>query len=136
MSEKQARVHLDRLVDLVYVFAHGGRNGQRFVYELAFDGDVASAAPQLIGLIEPVATTNNLVGENADLVAQGADLVGRSWPARGGVVATSSPLETGRNASPDAEFPVLAAAVAESAPPEPVRAMHHNGSSYLPTARN
>jgi energy-coupling factor transporter ATP-binding protein EcfA2 len=136
MSEKQARVHLDRLVELDYVIAHGGRNGQRFVYELAFDGDLASAAPQLIGLIEPTGMTNNLVGENANLVAQNADLVGRSWPARGGVVGTSSPLETGRNASADAGFPVLAAAVAENAPPEPTRAPHRNGASYLPAARN
>jgi DNA primase len=136
MSEKQARVHLDRLVELDYVIAHGGRNGQRFVYELAFDGDAASNAPQLIGLIDPVATTHPLVGESADLVAEGADLVGRSWPARGGVVGTSSSQETGRNASADAAFPVLAAAVAESAHLEPERVPRRNGTSYLPTARN
>jgi DNA primase len=136
MSEKQARVHLERLVELDYVIAHGGRNGQRFVYELAFDGDVRSNAAQLIGLIEPTATTTNLVGKSADLVAQGGDLVGCSWPARGGLVGTSSPVETTRNARPDAAFPVLAAAVEESAHLEPERVPRRNGTSYLPTVRN
>ena len=84
MSEKQLRVHVDRLVALDYVIPHAGRNGQRFVYELAFDGDVASDAPQAIGLsavegLEGLATTVNLVGINADLV-------GCSWPAGGSLV--------------------------------------------------
>jgi DNA primase len=136
MSEKQARVHLDRLVELEYVLAHAGRNGQRFVYELAFDGDIGSNRVQAIGLIDigqPVAagTTRNLVGENADLVASATDLVGRSWPARGPLVGTSSPLEMACSASTGAEFSALVAAVGENAQAATEKkASHRNGSVY------
>ena len=50
-SQTQLRVHLDRLVDLEYLLPHRGCRGQSFVYELLFDGDAASSAPQLVGLI-------------------------------------------------------------------------------------
>jgi len=109
MSEKQLRVHVDRLVALDYVIPHAGRNGQRFVYELAFDGDVASDAPQAIGLsavegLEGLATTVNLVGINADLV-------GCSWPAGGSLVGASSGHETPRVARTGAVLLPLVAAV-------------------------
>ncbi len=51
-SQTQLRVHLDRLVDLEYVLPHRGCRGQSFVYELLFDGDAATGAPQLVGLID------------------------------------------------------------------------------------
>jgi post-segregation antitoxin (ccd killing protein) len=123
LSEKQLRVHVDRLVELDYVIAHHGRNGQRFVYELAFDGDVGNDAPQAIGLVAidglGVATTTNLVGVEADLV-------GRSWPARGDLVATSSAAETPLIASAGADVLPLTAALPETAPRKP----RVNGASY------
>jgi hypothetical protein len=47
-----------------------GRNGQRFEYELLFDGDVQCSAPQLIGLID-VATMQTSQGKMA--TSQGSD---------------------------------------------------------------
>jgi hypothetical protein len=52
MSDAAIRVHLERLIALEYVRPAVGRNGQRFEYELLFDGDLTSTAPQMIGLID------------------------------------------------------------------------------------
>lgn len=128
LSEKQLRVHLDRLVELEYVLAHAGRNGQRFVYELAFDGDAASDAPQLMGLVD-AGTTTNLVAESGDLVAGTDHLVHGSWPARGELGAASCGVETVCNASADAVIPSLVAAVAESAHQEKKKPARRNGTA-------
>jgi len=125
LSEKQLRVHLDRLVELEYVLAHAGRNGQRFVYELAFDGDAGSDAPQVIGLAAVDA------GTTTNLVAGGDDLVPGSWPARGGLVAGSCSAEIPRSASADAVPSSLVAAVAATvhqAKKKP--ASRRNGASH------
>ncbi len=50
-SYDQVRVHLDRLVELEYVLVHQGGRGQRFVYELVFDG-TADGKPHFSGLID------------------------------------------------------------------------------------
>ncbi|MBS0613163.1 MAG: toprim domain-containing protein [Proteobacteria bacterium] len=52
LSDTQLRVHLERLVTLEYLLVHRGMRGQSFVYELVFDGPVASEAPHLSGLID------------------------------------------------------------------------------------
>ncbi len=52
MSEAVIRVHLERLVAMEYVRTVAGKNGQRFEYELLFDGDLNTSAPQRMGLIE------------------------------------------------------------------------------------
>jgi DNA primase len=52
MSDAAIRVHLERLVAMEYVRTVAGKNGQRFEYELLFDGDLNTSAPQQIGLIE------------------------------------------------------------------------------------
>jgi hypothetical protein len=72
ITDTALRLHLERLVDLEYLLIHRGGAGQRFVYELLFDGDVAADTPQLIGLLdvaalESSATTVNLAPLNADL---------------------------------------------------------------------
>ena len=113
MSEKQVRVHVDRLVELDYLLPHSGRNGQRFVYELTFDGDTQSDAQQLMGLAD-LATASNLVGSKTNLVVPNADLVGCSWPARGDLVATSSSTENPLRASTGAAFSPLVAALEET----------------------
>jgi hypothetical protein len=51
-SDSQVRTHLDRLVELEYVLVHRGRNGQRFVYELLYNGEGAKDQPFLMGLID------------------------------------------------------------------------------------
>ncbi|MCH6259226.1 CHC2 zinc finger domain-containing protein [Puniceicoccaceae bacterium K14] len=51
-TEFQTRTHLNKLQEMEYVIAHHGGRGQRFCYELAFDGDAESEKPQLIGLLD------------------------------------------------------------------------------------
>jgi len=133
LSEKQLRVHLDRLVELEYVLAHAGRNGQRFVYELAFDGDAESDAAQVMGLaVVDAGTTTNLVAESHNLVAENGNLVHRSWPASGPLVVSSCLDETRLNASADAVLPSLVAAGEETAHQQKKKktASRRNGSSY------
>jgi DNA primase len=52
MSDAAIRVHLERLVAMEYVRTVTGKNGQRFEYELLFDGDLSLSTPQRIGLID------------------------------------------------------------------------------------
>ena len=68
-SYDQVRVHLERLVDLEYVLAHSGGRGQRFVYELLFDGNVEDNQPHFMGLLDvarlkSTGTAQSLGGEN------------------------------------------------------------------------
>jgi hypothetical protein len=53
-----------------YLVPHSGRNGSRFVYELAFDGDASSDAVQMIGLMNVAALAGQAV-------------VGGQWPVAG-----------------------------------------------------
>ena len=52
-GNSQLSVHLNRLVDLEYVYVHRGRNGQRYVYELLYCGEGCQGKPFLMGLIDP-----------------------------------------------------------------------------------
>jgi DNA primase len=52
MSDATIRVHLERLVAMEYVRIVAGKNGQRFEYELLFDGTLERSAPQMMGLID------------------------------------------------------------------------------------
>jgi len=52
MSDAAIRVHLERLVAMEYVRLVTGKNGQRFEYELLFDGALERSEPQMMGLIE------------------------------------------------------------------------------------
>jgi DNA primase catalytic core len=52
MSDAAIRVHLERLVAMEYVRLVAGKNGQRFEYELLFDGDLSLSTPQRMGLID------------------------------------------------------------------------------------
>ena len=99
LSDKQVRVHLERLVELEYVYTHHGKNGQRFVYELTFDGDPDKDRPQLSGLIgvEKLKKQREKTTTTADLVVENPDLVGSSWPASGRVVASSCSTENTEN---------------------------------------
>lgn len=137
IGDTQLRVHLDRLMALEYLVPHAGRNGQRFSYELAFDGDAASTAPQAVGLIaaESLGTAANLAGSGSHLAGLAENLAGSLRAARGHLAATLRPVEMAVPARPDADLLSLAAALPESAvleglpPPS-----HRNGTSY-PAAR-
>ncbi len=52
LSNSQVSVHLNRLVELEYVVSHYGKNGQRYVYELVFNGETDTDQAQLMGLID------------------------------------------------------------------------------------
>ena len=52
-SDFQVRTHLKKLVDLEYVITHRGKNGQRYEYELLYDGQGREGQPFLMGLIDP-----------------------------------------------------------------------------------
>jgi len=52
LSNTQLGVHLERLLAMEYLIAHRGGRGQRYVYELVFDGDTAATVPHLPGLID------------------------------------------------------------------------------------
>ena len=51
-SDFQVRMHMHKLEELEYVLVHRGGRGQIFVYELLYDGRVATASPLLMGLID------------------------------------------------------------------------------------
>lgn len=51
-GDTQLRVHLGRLIELEYVLAHRGRQGQSFAYELVYAGNGADC-PFLPGLVDP-----------------------------------------------------------------------------------
>ena len=136
VGDTQLRVHLDRLLELEFVLPHGGRNGQRFCYELAFDGDVGSDRRHAMGLITPEAfgTTANLAGVKANLAGQSENLAGSLRPDSGQLAATSRGEEIALSARPDAATSSLVAAVAVNALLEPAReASHRNGASYRVT---
>jgi DNA primase len=119
MSDAAIRVHLERLITMEYVRAAAGRNGQRYEYELLFDGDLTRSAPQMIGLIDAAAlamraapgdTTATLQGVTGDLAPpsqaactgpaptlQGADQAGNgsaasTLPAAGAEIPTDGRL--------------------------------------------
>ncbi len=48
----QCRVHMDRLVEMEYLLPHSGRRGQRYEYELLYDGDSTQTQAHLNGLID------------------------------------------------------------------------------------
>jgi DNA primase len=73
MSDAAIRVHLERLIAMEYVRPAVGRNGQRFEYELLFDGDVAQSAPQMIGLIDVRSLQSSSAGSTTTPTLQGSD---------------------------------------------------------------
>jgi DNA primase catalytic core len=109
LSDTQARLHLERLLQLEYVIAHTGRNGQRFVYELMFDGDVTSDAVQCIGLMDVAALSAQVTPTTETSRGETPELAGRLRAARGDLTATLLGDEIGRHASTDADLPSLAA---------------------------
>ena len=112
LSDTQLRVHLDRLVQLDYVAAHVGKQGQQYAYGLRFDGDAEATEAQLSGLgmalTEPgLAETESAIPKQAPTsrgkssTSRGADpnFAGGSRGLRGGVAAPSRGIETGCKAN-------------------------------------
>lgn len=135
LRDTQLRVHLERLVQMEYVLPHAGRNGARFVYELAFDGEVASGELQAIGLVDvsalSVPTTKTSRGPSPTSRGEGADLAGSLRAARGDLAAASRSGKSPAIASADAASSLVAALDPETASPEPRRtkASYRNGAA-------
>lgn len=99
LSDTQLRVHLDRLVQLDYVLAHAGKQGQLYAYSLRFDGDADTAESQLAGigmaLTEPDEAPTSR-GKTSTSRGSEADFAGGSRGLRGGVAAPSRGGESAR----------------------------------------
>ncbi|MCA1714431.1 MAG: hypothetical protein LC715_04685 [Gammaproteobacteria bacterium] len=110
LSDTQLRVHLDRLVQLDYVLAHAGKQGQLYAYSLRFDGDAESTDTQLAGLsmvlTEPVAESTSRgkspTSRGQPVTSRGSDpdFAGGSRGLRGGFAAPSRGAENARKPKP------------------------------------
>jgi DNA primase catalytic core len=87
----QIKVHLGRLVEMEYVVAHRGRQGQGYVYELAYGGEGQDGSPFLAGLLDvdaldagagvaPPASRTTPISRGSE-----GDFTGDGRPAVGGV---------------------------------------------------
>ena len=136
LSDTRLRLHLDRLLEMEYVFAHSGRQGRRFVYELAFDGPLEVDGPRLPGLIDVGSLHAASMMETSPASASTSpgstgEFAPRS-PATCLPFAPSSPVEkTPRNASADAALPLAAALAPETALLKPRAKSHRNGSAAV-----
>ena len=122
LSNSQVSVHLTRLVELEYVFAHYGKNGQRFVYELVFDGKPDNPESRLIGLIGliDVDELKRHAGNGAttaNLPAGSTDLPHGFRPASGDLPGTFRTPETTETPSQDGALPASDPADAQNARP-------------------
>jgi hypothetical protein len=122
LSDTQLRVHLDRLVPLVYVLPHAGKQGQLYSYSLRFDGDAEASGPQLAGLgvaeteeSEPTSRVSPHTSRGQTITSRGAvpNFAPPSRGVRGGVAAPSRGEQIPRKSKPDAvpsvPAPVIAA---------------------------
>ncbi|MDO5505075.1 MAG: DNA primase [Pseudoxanthomonas suwonensis] len=129
ITDTALRLHLERLVELEYLLPHRGRAGQRFVYELLFDGDVAADGPQLIGLIDVAALESTAT--TANCAPPAADLAPRSHPENTPLAPTLQGRKIPATPCAQAGSSSLAAAVEETpllpVPREPRRS--RNGAA-------
>ncbi len=127
LSDTQVRVHLERLVSLEYVLVHHGRNGQRFVYELVFDGDTSADRPQLMGLIDVEDLTAPTT--TPDLAVSNGDLAPSLRPACGADASASNTVAT--MAADDLPASLAAGAAVHVAGCTSVPSQRNGGSSAL-----
>jgi hypothetical protein len=139
LSDTQLRVHLDRLVQLDYVLAHAGKQGQLYAYSLRFDGDADAEHAQLAGIgmvlsepgsmpeigIEPTTSRGSAPtsrGKTGTSRGANPNFAPPSRGVRGGIAAPSRGVESAENS-------LKTAAIARSAPlaPEKPRSRKVNG---------
>ena len=118
-SDTRLRAHLERLVELEYLTAHRGRQGARYVYELVFDGDVASDAPRLPGLVDPetLPTTPTSPAPEATSPTGPGDFAPGSPPVRPPFAAGSPPHIITENPRDDGALRATDANAQETARP-------------------
>jgi DNA primase catalytic core len=69
-GDSQLKIHLDRLMELEFLLAHRGRQGQTYTYELLYQGEDAEGRARLLGLIDGV-----------QLQAAAMTMTSRGWEA-------------------------------------------------------
>jgi DNA primase catalytic core len=109
VSEKQIRVHLERLAAMEYILVHRGQRGQSFEYELLHDQSMASENAHLSGLLDVAAlqSASESTATKQSSWGQGGEFVGPSCPQRGAKVAGSRSIKTAASpheTRPGAEF--------------------------------
>jgi DNA primase len=132
VSEKQIRVHLDRLAEMEYLLVHRGQRGQSFEYELLHDQAPELDAKHLPGLID-VADLQNLPESTSTNPSSGGELsqfVASSCGHRGKNVVGSQTAKPAHNPHPSSLAADLAIKVTEPRA-TPTRAAH---SSYAPVS--
>jgi hypothetical protein len=80
LGNTQLKVHLARLVDVEYVLVHRGKQGQGYVYELAYDGRGKDSGTFLPGLAGRSSTTTTSRAHEADFAGTGRALDGAETP--------------------------------------------------------
>jgi hypothetical protein len=123
LGNTQLKVHIARLVELEYVLVHRGKQGQGYVYELAYDGrgkDGGAFLPGLapVGAVEQATTTTTSRGHGADFAGTRRGLDGAETP--------------GGRSDECASFPRESADLRADAPP--ARETSRTGASSEPTA--
>jgi DNA primase catalytic core len=100
VSEKQIRVHLDRLAAMEYILVHRGQRGQSFEYELLHDQSMATENAHLSGLLDVAAlqSTATPATTTPSSWGSGGEFVGPTCPQRGANVVGSRSIKT--SASP------------------------------------
>jgi DNA primase len=105
----QLKVHLARLVELEYVLVHRGRQGQGYVYELAYDGQGQGGASFLPGLAaidaEGSATTGTSRGHEADFAPVGRPADAPQTPGGRTAERAPNPRESAGNLADAATTP-------------------------------
>jgi len=124
----QLKVHLARLVELEYVLVHRGRQGQGYVYELAYDGQGKDGAPFLPGLsaidVEALATTSTSHGSEADFAPAGRPADAPQTPGGRTAKNAPNPRESAANPPEEAALPEASRSGPNGAAP-----------SYVPPSR-
>ncbi len=98
-SDFPVRMHLEKLAALEYLLVHRGGPGQRFVYELLYDGQGEAGAAFLTGLLDAEALASHAYDTNRE--HREGDLDATLSPGSYPLDATLSPAES--DATPGAE---------------------------------
>ena len=123
-GDTQLRVHLERLVQMEYLIAHGGRRGLVFEYELLYDGQGADGGEFLMGLqdmdgVDSAGTTPTSRGSEGGFAGQTNDLAGALRPQRGAIAGASRGGLIERQANAGAACEAITVGDEQNAPSEP-----------------
>ena len=98
-GDSQLKVHLDRLMEMEFLLAHRGKQGQSYTYELLYQGEDAEGRARLLGLIDfanlqPSATTATSRGLEPTSRGEDAHFSAPSRGLLGGALEIPKPVMT------------------------------------------